>query len=53
MFIVGCILFAGSSALGGFTPLFSSLQACRVLQGVGGALMLPSTVAIVSATFSE
>ena len=53
IFILGCILFAGASALGGLAPLFSVLLVCRVLQGVGGALMLPNTVAIVSATFSE
>jgi EmrB/QacA subfamily drug resistance transporter len=53
IFIVGCVLFAGASALGGLAPLFSLLLLCRVLQGVGGALMLPNTVAIVSATFSD
>jgi EmrB/QacA subfamily drug resistance transporter len=52
-FVVGCILFAGASAFGGLAPAFSILLACRVLQGIGGALMLPNTVAIVSATFSE
>jgi EmrB/QacA subfamily drug resistance transporter len=53
IFIFGSILFAGSSALGGFAPMFSVLLVCRVLQGVGGALMLPNTIAIVSASFSD
>ena len=53
VFIFGCVLFAGASALGGMAPIFSVLLFCRVLQGVGGALMLPNTVAIVSATFSD
>jgi EmrB/QacA subfamily drug resistance transporter len=52
IFVLGCILFAGASALGGLAPTFSILLACRVAQGVGGALMLPNTVAIVSAAFS-
>jgi EmrB/QacA subfamily drug resistance transporter len=52
IFTIGCILFAGASALGGLAPVFAILLACRVAQGVGGALMLPNTVAIVSAAFS-
>ena len=53
IFVLGSTLFAGASALGGLAPLFSVLLVCRALQGVGGALMLPNTVAIVSAAFSE
>lgn len=52
IFVLGCILFAGASALGGLAPIFSILLVCRVVQGVGGALVLPNTVAIVGATFS-
>src|SRR5262249_35810573 len=52
IFLIGCLSFAGASALGGAAPTFPVLLACRVVQGVGGALMLPNTVAIVSATFS-
>ncbi len=52
IFVLGCILFAGASALGGLAPLFPILLTCRVLQGIGGALMLPNTVAIVSTAFS-
>ncbi len=53
IFLAGCVLFAGASALGGIAPTFDILLACRVLQGIGGALMLPNTVAIVGATFPE
>lgn len=53
IFLIGCVLFAGASALGGISPVFAILLVCRVLQGIGGALMLPNTVAIVGATFSE
>lgn len=53
IFVLGCILFAGASAVGGLAPIFPILLACRVVQGVGGALMLPNTVAIVSDAFSD
>jgi EmrB/QacA subfamily drug resistance transporter len=53
IFVLGSILFAGASALGGLAPTFSVLLTARVLQGVGGALMLPTTVAIVSSAFSQ
>lgn len=52
VFIVGTVTFAGASALGGLTPFFGTLLAARVLQGAGGALMLPTSVAIISAAFS-
>jgi MFS family permease len=53
IFVIGSILFAGASALGGLAPTFTVLLTARVLQGVGGALMLPTTVAIVSSAFSQ
>jgi EmrB/QacA subfamily drug resistance transporter len=52
VFLTGAVVFAGASALGGFAPTFPILLAARVAQGVGGAMMLPGSVAIVSATFS-
>jgi EmrB/QacA subfamily drug resistance transporter len=51
IFIIGTVAFAGASAVGGLAPLFPVLLACRILQGAGGALMLPNTVAIVSGAF--
>jgi EmrB/QacA subfamily drug resistance transporter len=53
VFLVGCGGFVVGSALGGASPSFSLLLLCRVVQGIGGALMLPNTVAIVSSTFSD
>jgi EmrB/QacA subfamily drug resistance transporter len=53
VFILGTVVFAGASAVGGFAPVFPVLLACRVLQGTGGALMLPNTVAIVSASVPD
>ena len=51
IFLIGTLTFAVGSAVGGLTPAFSVLLAARAVQGFGGALMLPATVAIVSATF--
>lgn len=53
VFIIGAVTFTAASAAGGLAPVFGVLLACRVLQGTGGALMLPNTVAIVSAAFPE
>jgi MFS family permease len=51
VFITGAVVFTSASAAGGLAPAFGVLLGCRVLQGAGGALMLPNTVAIVSAAF--
>ncbi len=53
VFLAGTIVFAGASALGGFAPSFLILLIFRFLQGAGGALMLPNTVAIVSSAFTS
>ena len=50
IFLLGALLFGGASAVAGLAPDFSLLIAARVVQGAGGALMLPATVAIVSAS---
>lgn len=52
IFIIGAVLFAGASAFAGLAPSLPVLIAFRVLQGIGGALMLPNTVSIVSAAFT-
>jgi EmrB/QacA subfamily drug resistance transporter len=51
VFLLGAVVFAGASAVGGAAPSFGVLLAARVCQGAGGALMLPATVAILSAAF--
>ena len=52
VFVVGAAVFAGASALAGLSPTIELLLAFRVLQGAAGALMLPTTIAIVSASFA-
>ena len=51
VFLVGAATFAGASAVGAAAPDLPLLLAARVLQGTAGALMLPTSVAIVSAAF--
>jgi EmrB/QacA subfamily drug resistance transporter len=52
IFLLGTILFTAGSAFGGLAPSFVMLLAARVVQGAGGAMMLPGSVAIVNAAFS-
>ena len=50
---VGILLFTAASVACGVAPNASALIAARAAQGVGGALLVPSSLAIVSASFSE
>ncbi|HEY7103443.1 MAG TPA: MFS transporter [Mycobacteriales bacterium] len=51
VFVVGTIWFALASALCGIAPNIDMLVGARLLQGVGGALMTPGSLAIISASF--
>lgn len=51
VFVLGSVVFAGASVCAGLAPSFPVLLVFRVLQGSGGALMLPTTIAIVSAAY--
>src|SRR5918996_2228622 len=50
--LVGSLLFAIASLICGIAPTLLVLVIGRVLQGAGGALMLPSGMAIISAAYS-
>lgn len=52
IFLAGLVVFAGGSALAGLSGDSSSLIASRVVQGLGGAMILPSTLSTVNATFT-
>jgi EmrB/QacA subfamily drug resistance transporter len=52
MFILGTIWFALASALCGLAPNVEMLVAARLLQGIGGALLTPGSLAIISASFA-
>jgi EmrB/QacA subfamily drug resistance transporter len=51
MFAAGLILFTLASALCGLSQDATQLIAARVIQGVGGALLAPQTLAILVAIF--
>ncbi|MDQ3758734.1 MAG: MFS transporter [Actinomycetota bacterium] len=51
IFNVGVVWFTLSSALCALAPSVEVLIAARVLQGVGGALLTPGSLAILEATF--
>ena len=51
MFIIGVILFTLASAACGFSPTVGWLIAFRAIQGVGAALLLPQTLAILTTVF--
>ena len=51
VFVLGLVVFLGASLLTALAPNGSVLLAGRLLQGVGAALILPSTLSIVNATF--
>ncbi|HUC27692.1 MAG TPA: MFS transporter [Streptosporangiaceae bacterium] len=51
VFLTGVVWFALASALCGLAPNIGVLIGARVLQGVGGALLTPGSLAIIQATF--
>ena len=51
-FVIGLIGFAAASALGGAAPDFGVLVAARALQGVFGALLAPTALAVLTTTFT-
>jgi EmrB/QacA subfamily drug resistance transporter len=50
-YIVGLLLFAGSSLVCGLAPNADLLIGARVVQGVGGAAMFATTGALISASY--
>lgn len=53
VFMAGIALFAVASALCGLAPGPLSLIAARALQGIGGALLVPQSLAIIAASFPK
>lgn len=51
VFVIGVAWFAVASLLCGLAPNAELLIAARALQGVGGALLTPGSLAIIQATF--
>src|SRR5215470_6814014 len=53
VFVAGVVIFAAASAWCGFAPSISSLIIARGVQGAGAALMVPGSLALLSASFPE
>jgi EmrB/QacA subfamily drug resistance transporter len=51
IFVVGVVWFAAASLLCGIAPNVGTLIAARVLQGIGGALLTPGSLALLEASF--
>jgi EmrB/QacA subfamily drug resistance transporter len=53
MFIIGALIFAGFSLLGGLAPNAAWLLGCRALMGIGGALMWPAVLGMTYAILPD
>jgi EmrB/QacA subfamily drug resistance transporter len=53
MFIAGIILFSAASLFGGLATSQAWLLAARALQGVGGAIVAPAALSLVTTNFPE
>jgi EmrB/QacA subfamily drug resistance transporter len=51
LFLIGLVIFTAASALCGLAQNPASLVATRILQGIGGALLTPQTLAILTVSF--
>ncbi len=51
LFLIGMVVFVVASVIAGFSGSGQALIAARLLQGVGAAMILPSTLSTVNAVF--
>ncbi|MFI1443675.1 MFS transporter [Streptomyces fructofermentans] len=53
MLIAGLVVFGAASALAGLAPSAEIMIAARVLCGIGAAMIMPITLAVITSTFPE
>ncbi|HTT51792.1 MAG TPA: MFS transporter [Streptosporangiaceae bacterium] len=53
VFLIGVIWFALASAVCGVAPDIGVLVVARAVQGIGGALLTPGSLAIIQSTFAQ
>ena len=53
IFVAGVVLFSAASTWCGLAPNIQQLIIARGLQGIGGALLVPGSLALISANFPE
>ncbi|MEV7891144.1 MFS transporter [Streptomyces sp. NPDC002817] len=53
MFVVGALLYAGSSLVGGLSETPGVLVAVRGIQGIGGSLLFPATLSLINTLYDE
>jgi EmrB/QacA subfamily drug resistance transporter len=53
LFIIGISIFAAASLWCGFSSNVTQLISGRAVQGIGAALLIPTSLAIIGATFAE
>jgi len=53
MFVIGISLFAAASLWCGFAPSIAQLILARAMQGVGAAVLIPCSLALIGASFGE
>ena len=51
MFLLGVVVFVGASVLVAASETSTTLIAARALQGIGGAMILPSSLSVINAVF--
>jgi len=53
IFVAGLILFSAASLAGGFATSQAWLLTARAIQGLGGAMIAPTALALITTTFAE
>ena len=51
LFVVGLVVFTAASVLCGLAPSIGTLVVARAVQGIGAALLVPESLALISAAF--